>query len=157
MKQWTMMAVVCAVGATAMVGCSTAKQITGAEKSAEQVVSSGPVVLQPRVNPGTIELNRDLQPNERPEVLVEVKDFKAPVNNVELRFLEVPMNIRMRHVGGTTWRAELPSGLIQNLAVNNQTTTYRANIYAMDENGSVGVLREPFQIAVKGPDLSQTG
>src|SRR5688572_5545221 len=82
-------------------GCSTLKP----GNTGEELAASGPTVVDVRVNPETIELNKSLQPTSQAEVLAEVKDFTSPIKNVKLRFTRVPLEIPMQHIGGTTWRA----------------------------------------------------
>lgn len=133
-------------------GCSTLGM--GGGKTAE-VAASGPTVLNQRTNPGTIEVNRDFQPTTQAEVLAEVQDISSPVTEVTLRFVEVPYEVKMNQVSGTTWRAQLNPGLLQRLAIGAQTTNYTANIYATDEKGNVAMSKAPVKIAIKAPDLSR--
>ncbi|MCM2277892.1 MAG: hypothetical protein NDJ89_07420 [Oligoflexia bacterium] len=148
-------ALLVAFGAAPLSSCSTVKKITGQEKSAEEMKAAGPTVLNSRVEPGTIELTRDLKPRQPVEVLAEVKDFSGQVKDVRLRFVDVPIEVPMKNVAGSTWSAALPDNLVKKLAVGNQTTTYEANIYAKNDKGKVGVSKDPLKVAVKAPDLSK--
>jgi hypothetical protein len=131
-------------------GCGTLR----GHKSAEAISTQGPTVLNARATPGTIVLNRDLQPKEKPEIIAEVKDLNAKVSQVELRFLEIPDRLPLKNVHGSTWRVEIPPALLKKLAVGNQTTVYRANIVAKNEKGQSATSPEPVKISVKAPDLS---
>jgi hypothetical protein len=123
--------------------------------SGSQLSSTGPTVLTAHTEPGTIELNRDLQPLKPAEIIADVKDFKASVTDVKLQFIHVPLEIAMSNVGGTTWRAELSTRQLQMLAVSGRTMKYEANVIAKNEEGRTAISREPVQVAIKAPDLSQ--
>ncbi len=146
----SMASLVVAIGSFS--GCSTIK----GEKSAEDLSRSGPTILNTRVNPGTVELSRDMNPLRPVEILTEVKDFGANVNDVRVRFLEAPLEVKMSHVGGTTWRASLTPEQIRSLAVGNQTTQYRVSVIARNEDGQEAISRQAATVAVKAPDLART-
>ena len=103
----------------------------------------------------TPKLDRSLQPTQQAEVIAEVKDFTSNVTEVRLRFVRVPMEIRMQNIGGTTWRAQLTPKQLQTLAVGGQTMTYEANVIARNREGLIGVSKEPVEVAVSAPDLGQ--
>ncbi|MCM2324150.1 MAG: hypothetical protein NDJ90_12895 [Oligoflexia bacterium] len=148
----------CAIAllALSLVSCSTFKKVTGSdEESGAEIQASGPTVLNPRISPETIELTGELQPRQTPEVLAEVKDFSGKVNDVRLRFVDVPIEVKMKKVGESTWRASLSNELVKKLAVGDQTTTYEANIYARDDKGKVAVSKEPLKVAVKAPSFGK--
>lgn len=134
-------------------GCSS---MGGGDKTDSQDLSqTGPSIVNARLSPEKIELNRQFAPPQPVEVLAEVKDFTSPISDVKLRFLRVPMEIPMKHVNGTTWRAELTPQQLKTLAVGGQTITYQANVIARNENGQIAVSREPIDVAVAAPDLAQ--
>ncbi len=123
-------------------------------KKAEELSPTGPSLVGARVTPSTIELDRNLDPRQKPEILVEVKDFTSNVNDVRLRFDQVPVELKFKRVAGSTWRAELGKNELRRLAVGNQTTQYEAMIYARNDAGKIGVAREPVKVSIKAPDLS---
>ena len=110
-------------------------------------------MLNARTEPGTIELNTQLQPKMTAEVVADVKDFNANVTDVRLRFSQVPLEIPMQNIGGSTWRAVLSPRQLQLLAVAGRTMKYDANVVAKDEAGMTGVTRDPFTIEVKTPAI----
>lgn len=136
-------------------GCSTVKEKVGGGESTEGMAAAGPTVLNPRVNPDTLELNRNMKAMETMEILAEVKDFSAPVTDVRVKFDQVPMEVTMKSMGGTTWRAELNDEQIQKLAIGNQTTRYEGKIVATNSLGKVAVGEETVSVKIKAPDLSE--
>jgi hypothetical protein len=101
--------------------------------------STGPAVVYTRVEPSTVELNRDFQPSKPAEVLADVKDFNSKVKDVKLQFENVPLEIPMENIGGSTWRAQLTPRQLEMLAVNGKTTSYKAHVVARDEDGKSAV------------------
>lgn len=114
-------------------------------------------MLNPRTQPGTIELDRDLLPTTSAEVLADVKDLSSNVNDVRVRFAHVPIEVPMTNVGATTWRATLSARELQLLAVPGRTMTYDANIVAKDEAGQTSVSKNTVQVAIKAPDQVNSG
>jgi len=124
----------------------------GAGTSGREIAAKGPTVLNERVVPKTVELNRKLQPAQAPEIVADVKDFDSRVTNVRLRFLHVPLEVPMTNISSTTWRATLSSKDLQKLAVAGETMTYEAEIVARDEKGQVATSK-PLTVAIKSPDV----
>lgn len=138
-----------------LAACSSGPFSSG--KNAQEIASTGPTVLRVDVNPhGTIELNQALQPTTRAEVIAEVKDFQSTVTDVRLRFSNVPLEIPLQHVSGSTWRATLTPGVLKKLAVNGQTERYSAKIIAKNSAGMSSAAPDAIQIAVKTPDIGKT-
>jgi hypothetical protein len=133
-------------GCSSLPGSTSGKDISSA--------GSGPTVVNARVTPSTIELNRNMQPMTPAEILADVKDFQSPVKEVKLRFLHVPLQIPMERVSGTTWRAILTPEQLQMLAVSGKTITYEATVIARDERGQTSVSQSPITVAIKAPDVS---
>ena len=117
--------------------------------------SEGPRIIESRVQPEKIELNNYFQAKQPNQIFAEVQDWKSEVNNVHVQFLNVPMNIPMQRVSGTTWRAELSTDQLKKLAVSGKTMKYRANIIAQDANGLVSSSYKPVEISVEAPDAVQ--
>lgn len=115
----------------------------------------GPTVLSAHGEPGVIELNRDLQPIERPIVVADVKDFKASVTHVVLQFKNAPITVQMHRVSGTQWEAELTPRQLEQMAVSGHTVHYEAVVVAEDAAGETGTSRSPISIAVKAPDADE--
>ena len=140
-------------GLMAFAGCTTGPLAKG--KSGQDLTSNGPNIVDVKSNPGTIELNRSLQPVGPSEVLAEVKDFTSNITEVTLRFIHVPLEVKMEHIGGTTWRAQLTPEQLKTLAVGGQTMRYEANVIAKNEEGQTATTSQPVQVAVKAPDMAQ--
>jgi len=129
-------------------GCSTGQQ------QAIELSQNGPTVVNARAEPGVIVLNRDLLPNRPAEVLADVKDFKSNILDVRLKFQDVPMEVPMQNIGGTTWRAELTPQQLQQLAISGQTVKYAATVVARNTKGETTTSPEPIYVAVRTPDLA---
>jgi hypothetical protein len=135
---------------------SSCASLTGKNTtSGENLSAAGPTVMEARANPGTVELNDNLQARQRAEVLADVKDFSSKVRDVKLRFTHVPIELSMDNVAGTTWRAEISPDQLKQLAVSGSTMKYEAQVIATNEKGQVATSREPVTIQVKAPDLAQ--
>ena len=128
-------------------GCST----SGTGKDIE---AHGPTVLNARVSPGTIDLNPDLRPKVPGEILADVKDFDANVTDVRVRFKDVPLEVPMQRLAGSTWRAVLTQRQIKQLAVSGSTMKYSVDIIAKDDAGRTAVSPKPIEVAVKTPELA---
>lgn len=129
-------------------GCSTGQQ------QAIELSQNGPTVLNARAEPGVVVLNRDLLPNRPAEVLADVKDFKSNILDVRLKFEDVPMEVPMQNIGGTTWRAELTPQQLQQLAISGKTVKYAATVVARNTKGETTTGSEPIYVAVRTPDLA---
>jgi hypothetical protein len=114
------------------------------------------VILTARTEPGTIELNRDLQPLRVPVVQADVRDFHSKVKEVMLEFDNIPVTVPMKNVGGDTWEVELDDRALEMMAVSGQTTKYGAEIIAVNEDGKKGLSEKPVEIAVKAPRLAKS-
>ena len=128
----------------------------GQSESSQNLSANGPTILNARLQPSTIELNTKLQPHQPAEVLAEVKDFNSNISDVKLRFIHVPLEIQMKNIGGTTWRAVLTQKQLQLLAVSGKTMNYEANVIAKNEAGQTAVSSDPVMVAVKTPEVVQT-
>jgi hypothetical protein len=139
-----------ALGISALIisGCST-----GSQKPV-QISSNGPTIVNARTEPGVVILNRDLQPNQPAEVLADIKDFKYNIVDVRLKFRDVPLEVPLENIGGTTWKAQLSPQELQMLAVSGKTIKYQADIIAQNSTGDTGKTQDPLTIAVRAPDLS---
>jgi len=151
-----MQLVLIAVGAIFVAsGCSS---MPGQTESGKELAAQGPTILNVRAEPSsTIELNRSLKPLQSAEILADVKDFRSKVQNVQLKFLHVPIQVPMENIGGTTWRAQLTPEQLRMLAVSGKTIKYDANIVATNEQGQAASSSSPITIGVKAPELAQTG
>ena len=127
----------------------------GQSESSQNLSANGPTILNARTQPGTIELNTALQPNQPAEILADVKDFNSTITDVKLRFVHVPLELPMKNIGGTTWRAQLSPKQLQLLAVSGKTMKYDANIIAKNEAGQTAVSGEPVTVAVKTPEVAK--
>ncbi len=146
-NQWFLPALLIGVAGA---GCSSM-----GNKSGEKIASTGPTVVTTKTEPKTIELNQSFQPQQPATVTAEVKDFTSKVTDVRLRFVRVPMEIRMENIGGTTWKADLTPQQIRTLAVGGETMSYEANVVARNVEGMVAVSPSPVEITVKTPELTQ--
>ncbi len=129
-------------------GCSS-----GTQRPVE-LASNGPTVVNARSEPGTVVLNRDLQPVQPAEVLADVKDFKYNIIDVRLKFRNLPLEIPLENVGGTTWKTELSPQELQQLAVSGKTMKYQADIVAKNSSGDQAKTQDPINITIQAPDLS---
>ena len=123
-------------------------------KSADDLAYVGPTVLDAKTNPGTFELNNQMKPKTEAQVVADVKDFNAPVTDVKLRFVRVPVEIPMKKSGNKTdqWVADLSRDQLRELAVAGHTMNYDANIIAKNSKGQVSQTKKPINIAVKAPE-----
>lgn len=144
----TTIAVCWMAGALAVSGCSTVR----GGKSGQQLSSTGPTIVSVDTRPGTFELNEALQPTQDSEVVAQIKDFTSEISEVKLQFVNVPMEIPMDHVGGTTWRAVLTPEQLRSLAVAGETMNYDANVIARNEDGLSTVSADPVEIEVRAPE-----
>lgn len=139
----------------AIASISSCSSVIGTGGPSDKEISArGPTVLYVRAEPGTIELNRDLRPLEPAEVLADVKDFRDKVTEVKLRFINVPMEIPMENVGGTTWRARLTPEQLKKLAVSGQTIKYETEVVAKNSQGLTATSEKPAIVAIKTPEIS---
>jgi hypothetical protein len=126
------------------------------ENNNEEVsrAAHGPAVLSARSEPETVELNREFQPTRPAEVVADVKDLTSTITDVKLQFANIPLEIPMENIGGSTWRAQLTPRQLEMLAVSGRTTQYAANVVAKNQEGKTAMTRNPVQVAVKAPDLA---
>lgn len=134
------------------VGCATS--IKG-DNQPSVMTANGPNILNARAEPEVVILNRDLQPTIAGEMLADVKDFKYPVSDVEVKFQALPLVIPMEHVAGSTWRAEFTPQQLQMLAVTGQTVSYKADIVATNSQGETATSSTPLNISVEAPETSR--
>ena len=138
------------LGVSLLAACSS----TGKSKSGQDLATTGPTIVDVKTNPGTFEVNRNFQPNRPPEIIAEVKDFTSPVSDVRIRFVNVPMEIPMEHVAGTTWRAVLTPEQLKQLAVGGQTMNYQVRVVAKSSDGMTTTSADTTNVAVKTPSLA---
>ena len=136
-------------------GCSSASKQQ--QNKPIQISSNSPTILNARAEPGTISLNSDMQPMSPARVVADVKDFNTRVVDVRLKFDDVPLEVPMENIGGTTWRAEITPQELQMLAVSGRTVKYKTTIIAKDANGIVSNSSEPLFVAVKAPNIAHYG
>ncbi len=128
-------------------GCSTVK----GGKSAEELSRTGPTIVQTKTEPSTIQLSTTLTPNQPANVYADVKDFTSPVQDVRLRFVHVPLELKMHPLSGSTWQATIPNDALKKLAVSGQTMRYQADVIPRDADRHVDTTQKPIDIAVKAP------
>lgn len=137
-------------------GCSSGP--LSSSKSGEELSSVGPTVIDAKAEPQTIQLDRNLRPIQQSEIIADVKDFTSPITDVRVRFVRVPLEVKMQHISGTAWRAELTPEQLKTLAVSGQTMKYDAQIIAKNQDGQTAVSKSPITVAVQTPQLgSRTG
>ncbi|MFZ9596229.1 MAG: hypothetical protein ACO3A2_09140 [Bdellovibrionia bacterium] len=135
-----------------VVGCSS---VPSPKDLSEALSVRGPTVLNARVDPHQVELNRSLQPNRTPEILADVKDFSSKITRVTLQFTTIPVEIPMENIGGTTWRAQVTPEQLRSLAVSGRTISYAVKIIAENQEGKKAESSPPLSLEIKTPDLSQ--
>jgi hypothetical protein len=141
--------------AAATPGCSSGPLSSSTSSSEAGIGSAGhaPAVIDARANPSTIEVNQHFQPMTPAEVLADVKDFAAPIKSVTLKFKNVPLEVPMENVGGTTYRAQLTARQLEMLSVSGKTIKYDAQVIAKDAKGQIGVSSQPISVAVKTANM----
>ncbi len=141
-----------AVLAFAMVGCSSAEKVT--DPAAPEFAKEGPTILNVSSQPGIIELNENFRSDTPVYITADIKDFNHDVTDVRLRFRDVPLEIPMVRMGGTTWRAELGVNQLQQLAISGKTVRYSADVLAWNSEGEGAQTDQPLTLSVRGPDLA---
>ncbi len=132
-------------------GCSNMPK-TGGDESKE-LSYTGPTILNPRTIPEKVELNKNLQPSQPVQVLADVKDFRSPITSVKLKFINVPLELPMQRMAGTTWSVRVPPERLKDLAVAGQTMNYDATIIATNEKGQEAVSSKNVVVSVAAPEL----
>lgn len=140
--------------ALALASASACSTLKGEKEGGDVASTTGPVVVDSKIQPSTIELDRKLQPMQRAQVTAEVKDFQSEVTDVKLRFSRIPMEVPLKHLGGSTWEGEISPAMLKKLAVGNQKTAYEANIIAKNAKGEVAVGQHPIEVVVRAPELT---
>lgn len=115
-----------------------------------------PIILTTRTEPGTIELNRDLQPLRVPKVQADIEDLHSKVTEVTLEFEDIPVTVPMTNVGGSTWEVQLDEHALEMMAVSGQTAKYGATIMAKNADGKRALTEKPVEISVKAPSLAKS-
>ncbi|MFL5812633.1 MAG: hypothetical protein ACJ763_03575 [Bdellovibrionia bacterium] len=115
-----------------------------------------PIILTMRTEPGTIELNRDLQPIRVPKVQADIQDLHSEVTEVMLQFDNVPLTVPMNKVSGNTWEVQLDSHALEMMAVSGETTKYGAQIMAKNADGKKALSDQPVIVSVKAPSLAKS-
>jgi len=139
---------------TILSGCSTTPVTSNIIEA--KVTPTGPTVLNARSTPSTVELDNNLLAKQNPQILADVKDFSAPVYKVTARFTDVPIEVEMQKLQGTTWEATLTSEQVKKLAISGRSVKYRADVIATDDQGRSATSAEPIQIIIIAPDLART-
>lgn len=128
-------------------GCASTSDLQAKAEGSQ----NGPVIMNPRISPETVELTRYLQPKSPNHILAEVKDFRSEVTNVHLKLSHAPIEVPLERIGGTTWRGELTSDQLKRLAVSGKTMKYRGTIVAQNELGQVAMSKDQVEIQVEAP------
>ncbi len=115
-----------------------------------------PIILTTRTDPGTIELNRDLQPIRTPKIQADIEDLHSKVTEVTLEFEDIPVTVPMVNVGGSTWEVQLDDRALEMMAVSGQTAKYGATIMAINADGKRALTEKPVEVAVKAPSLAKS-
>jgi predicted small lipoprotein YifL len=123
--------------------------------SSDKIQSDGPTIVYVHSEPQVVQLNRDRQPLQSPEVFADVKDFKSVITSVTLQFENTPIIIPMENVSGTTWRAELTPSQIELLSVSGKTAHYNAIVKARNAEGKTATSPNPVTVAIQTPDLGK--
>jgi hypothetical protein len=123
-------------------------------KSGDEIAYTGPTILDAKTDPGTFELNRDLNPKTDTTVLADVKDFNAKVTDVRLHFRTVPIEVKMKKSTGDQWVASIDKSDLRKLAVPGETMKYEVTISARNAKGQIATSSSPIDIYVKTPNTS---
>ncbi len=138
-----------------LAGCSGAKSRSN-EEAGTAAAEDGPVITAARAEPATVALDRYLRPGQPASITADVHDFRSPIVDVRARFLQVPLELPMKNVGGNTWRAELTPQQLRMLSVSGQTMRYDASVVVKDEQGREVTSPQTFEVAIQAPDLAQS-
>jgi hypothetical protein len=111
-----------------------------------------PAIIQAYASPSTVVLNRDLHPSQPAKIVAEVKDFGAVVTDVRMKFRDVPMEIPLDHLMGSTWQAELTPRQLQQLSVAGKTARYEGDIIAHDDKGKEAKSDGTVSLLIRTPD-----
>jgi hypothetical protein len=141
-----------AIAALSIAGCSSSEKAT--DPATPEFADKGPTVLNVVTQPGVVELDQNFQPAQRTMITADIKDFNHEVTDVRLRFREIPLELPMIKVGGTTWRAELSANQLQQLAISGKTVRYTADVMAWNDQGDSNQSERPISVSVKGPDIA---
>lgn len=120
-------------------------------RTADAISPTGPTVVEIQTEPGTFELNEEWRPRTESKVIAQVMDITSEIEEVRLRFSQVPMHIPMEHAGGSTWQATLTPEQLRALAVAGETMRYEASVIARNEDGLITVGPDPIEIRIKAP------
>jgi hypothetical protein len=142
-------------------GCSSAPTAN------EQAKTSPPVVVNPRVEPQKVNLSEDFKASRPVDVLADVKSFDSPVTSVSLRlyfspeteqrvrFFKNPVEVPMKKVEGTTWRARLTADELRSLAISGQSLKYQGQVVAKNSNDQITMSGQSVELTVQAPPVVQ--
>jgi hypothetical protein len=138
--------------ALTLAGCSSGeKQI---DPATPQFSEKGPTIINVTSVPGLVELDENYQPLQPAEIVADIKDFRHDVTDVRLKFRDVPLEVPMIKMNGTTWRAELSPSQLQQLAVGGKTVRYSADVLAWNDTGEGNQSEKPITLSVKSPEYT---
>jgi hypothetical protein len=137
-------------------GCSSFER-RGETSLNQRISSKGPNIVNQKVSPSTIELDRNSNPNRKPVFQAEVMDSDAKVKEVNLKFKNLPStsvlsSLAMTKSDGLLWKTELSAEQLKALSVSGKTVSYEAIVVAKDEKGNVGSSQSPLILSVKADE-----
>jgi hypothetical protein len=141
---------------------SSACAATSKTEAHPRIAPGGPAILNPRAQPGFVDLRNRPAMGGKPEISAEVLDARSRIDTVRLRlyfsdgvderirYFKAPLDIEMKPVGGAKWHAILDDRQLNLLAIAGESLTYNARVIARDEQGRVCVSNTPFEVTIRG-------
>lgn len=145
----------------AQIGCSTSQPQE--ERTGKVALNTPPVIINPRVEPSQVRLDRDFSARKDVLMFADVKSLGADLNDVkvqiyfspdvpeDMRFFNKPVVLGMRHLSGSTWEAKLTEREIAKLAINGERIQYEGRIIATNDKGQTSTSDQPIRFVIEAP------
>ncbi len=142
---------------------SDAEQASGGGVATSGMPIAPPVIANPRVVPNVVILGPRLDAAQPVNVYVDIKSLGSNLDKVKLRlyfasdtdqrlkFFERPVSVDMKHLEGSTWRAELSDNELKKLAINGESLKYEGHIIAQNDQGQTTVSSETITFTIQAP------
>ena len=170
---------------TGAAGCSSASRtnLEGAQEAGEMNTSSQAaqrnkdqtnssknlVIVDVKAQPEYTQLDENFGVTRTVKVFADVKSFLSSLEKVtlkltpsaemddNLKFFTGPLEIPMKHLGGTTWKAELSDEVLKALAISGEHLKFDGNVVAVNKKGDIAVSGAPVDVIVESPPLVAAG
>jgi hypothetical protein len=146
-------------------GCSSAP--SSCQKNQASVAAPAPVIIHPRAIPEKVALTENLEISQPIEVYADIKSFNSNLDQVKLRlsfspetqqnlrFFKTPVEVSMKKVNGSTWKAELGNNELKKLGINGETLKYEGHILAQNDKGQVTISKDPIELIIQTPPVDE--